>query len=61
MKFSAGDGALGFLPFILCSGEESIEGIPSFLLKIQIFPGFAVVFEKAGLIYKLKGDAKDLF
>ena len=43
MKFSAGGGALGFLPFVVCSGEESFEGRPSFLLSGQTFPGLAVV------------------
>ena len=32
VKFSAGCGALGFLPFVVCSGEKSFEGSPSFLL-----------------------------
>ena len=61
MKFSAGGGALGFLPIVMCSGEERIEGSPSFLLSWQTFPGFAVVYKNAGLIDKLKGDAEDLF
>ena len=43
MKFSAGGGALGFSPFVVCSGEESVEGSPSFLLNGQTFPGFSVV------------------
>ena len=50
MKFSAGGGALGFSPFVVCSGEESFEGSPSFMLNGQTFPGFAVVYKKAGLI-----------
>ena len=61
VKFSAGGGALVFLPFVVCIGEESFEGSPSFLLNGQAFPGFAVVYKKAGLVYKLKSDAKDLF
>ena len=61
MKFSASGGALGFPPFVVCSGEESFEVSPSFLLNGQTFPGFAVVYKKAGLIYKLKSDAEDLF
>ena len=61
MEFSAGGGALGFLPFIVCSGEEIFEGNPSFLLNGQTFPGFAVVYKKAGLVYKLEGDANELF
>ena len=61
MKFSAGGGALGFLTFVVCSGKESFEGSPSFLLNGQTFPGFAVVYKKAGLVYKLEGDAEDLF
>ena len=61
MEFSAGGGALGFSPFFVCSGEESFEGSPSFLLNGQKFPGFAVVCKKAGLIDKLKDDAEDLF
>ena len=61
MKFSAGGGALGFLPFFVCSGEESFEGTPSYLLNRKAFPGFAVVYKKAGLVYKLEGDAEDLF
>ena len=40
MKFSAGGGALGFLPYIVCSGEESFEDSPSFLLNGKMFPGF---------------------
>ena len=59
MKFSAG-GALGFLPFVVCSGEENFEGSPSFLLNGQKFPSFAVVYKNAGLVYKLEGDAEDL-
>ena len=61
MKFSADGGALGFWPFVVCSGEESFEGSPIFLLNGQTFPGFAVVSKKAGLEYKLEGDAEDLF
>ena len=61
MKFSAGGGALVFLPFVVCGGEESFEGRPSFLLNGQTFPGFAVAYKKAGLVYKLEGDADDLF
>ena len=54
MKFSAGGGALVFSPFVVCSGEESFESSPSFLLNGQMFPGFAVVYKKAGLVYKLE-------
>ena len=61
MKFSAGGGDLGFLPFVVCSGEESFEDSPSFLLNGQTFPGFAVTYKKAGLVYKLEGDVEDLF
>ena len=61
MKFSAGGGALGLLPFVVCIGEEHFEGSPSFLLNGQTFPGFAVVYKNAGLVYKLEGDADDLF
>ena len=61
VKFSAGGGGLGFPPFIVCSGEESFEGIPSFLLNGQTFSGFVVVYKQAGLVYKLEGDAKELF
>ena len=61
MKFSDGGGALGFLPFIVCSGKENFEGSPSFLLNGQTFPGFAFVYKKSGLVYNFKGDAKDLF
>ena len=48
----AGDwrSALEFSPFVVCSDEESFEGSPSFLLNGQTFPGFAVVYKKAGLI-----------
>ena len=61
MKFSAVGGALGFSPFVVCSGEEIFEGSPSFLLNGKTFPGFAVVKKKAGLVYRLEGDAEDLF
>ena len=61
MKSSAGGGALGFSPFVVCSGEESFEINSSFLLNRQTFPGFAVVYKKAGLIYKLKSNAEYLF
>ena len=61
VDFSAVGGALGFLPLNVCSGEEGFEGSPSFLLNGQTFPGFVVVYKNAGLVYKLKGDAKDLF
>ena len=59
MKLSASGGASGFLPFVVCSGKESFEGSPSFLLPGQTFPGFAVVYKNAGLVYKLEGDVKD--
>ena len=52
VKFSAGGGALGFSPFVVCSGEESFKGSPSFQLNKQTFTGFAVVYKKAVLIYK---------
>ena len=58
MKFSAGGGALVFLPFVVCSGEESFEGSPSFLLNEQTFTGFAVIYKKAGLVYKLECNAE---
>ena len=61
MKFCAGGGALGFLPFVVCSGKEKFEGSSSFLLKGKTFPGFAVVYKQAGLVYKLEGDSEDLF
>ena len=61
MKFSAGGGALGFSTLVVCSGKESFEVSPSFLLYRQTFPGFSVVYKKAGLVYKLEGDTKDLF
>ena len=60
VKFSAGGGALGFLPLVVCSGKENFEGSPSFLLNEQTFSGFAVVHKKAGLVYKLEGDSDDL-
>ena len=61
MKFSAGGGALGFSPFVVCSGEESFEGSPSFLLNGQTFPGFVVVYKNASLVYKLEGSAEYFF
>ena len=61
VTFSAGGGALGFLPFVVCSGGEGFEGSPSFLLNGKTFPGFAVVYKKAGMVYKLEGNAEDLF
>ena len=61
MKFSAGGSALGLSLFIVCSGEEGFESSTSFLLNGQTFPGFAVVYKNAGLVYKLEGDANDLF
>ena len=61
MKFRDGGGALVFLPFVVCSGEESFEGSPIFLLNGQTFPGFAVVYKKSGLVYKLEGNTEDLF
>ena len=61
VKSSAGGGALGLLPFVVCSGEESFEGRPNFLLNGHTFPGFAVIYKKAGLVYKLEGDARDFF
>ena len=61
MKFSAGDGALGLSPFLLCSGEERFEGSPNFLLNGKTFTGFSVLYKKAGLIDKFKGNAEDLF
>ena len=61
MKSSAGGGALGFLPFVVCSGKEGFEGRPNFLLSGQTFPGFSVINKKDGLVYNLEGNAKDLF
>ena len=61
VKFSAGGGALGLFPFVVCSGEESFEGRSNFLLNGHTFPGFAVIYKKAGLVYKLEGDDEDLF
>ena len=61
VKFSAGGGALGLSPFVVCSGKESFEGSPSFLLYWKTFPGFAVVYKKAGMVYNLEDNAKDLF
>ena len=61
MKFSAGGGALGFLPFVVRSGEECFEGCPSFMLNGQTFTDFAVFYKKSILVYKLEGDADDLF
>ena len=61
MKFSASVGALGFFPFVVCSGEEGFEGHPSFLLSGQTFPGFAVINKKAGLVFNLEGDADGFF
>ena len=61
VKFSASVGALGFLPFVVCSGEEGFEGHPSFLLSGQMFPGFSVVNKKAGLVYNLEGNAENFF
>ena len=46
---------------VVCSGKEGFEGCPSFLLSGQTFPGFAFVSKKAGLVYNLEGDAKELF
>ena len=60
MKVSAGGGALGLSSFVVCSGKESFEGSPSFLLNEKTFPVFAVVYKKAGLVYKLECDAEDL-
>ena len=51
VKFSASGSALGFLPFVVCSGEEGFEGRPSFLLSGKTFPGFAVV-NKRPIWYK---------
>ena len=61
MKFSAGVGALGFLTFVVCSGKEIFEGSPSFLLNGQTFSGSVVVYKQADLVYKLEGNAEDLF
>ena len=45
----------------MCSGKESSEVSPSFLLNGQMFPGFAVVYKKSSLVYKLEGDVEELF
>ena len=50
-----------FAPLVVCSGEESFEAGPSFLLFSEMFPGFAIIDEETGLIDYLEGDANDLF
>ena len=61
MEFGTGGGALGFLPLVVCSGEESFEAARSFLLCRETFPGFSVIDEETGLKDKLEDDANDLF
>ena len=45
----------------MCSGEESFEAGPSFLLCREIFPGFSLINEETGLLENLEGDANYLF
>ena len=61
MEFGTGGGALIFAPLVVCSGEESFESGPSFLLCRETFPGFAVIDKETGLVDELEGDANDLF
>ena len=61
MEFGPGDGALRFTPLVVCSGEESFEAGPSFLLCGETFLGFAVNNKDIGLIDEMEGDANDLF
>ena len=47
---------------LLCAvAKKALKAVQVFLLNGQTFPGFAVVYKKAGLVYKLEGDAEDLF
>ena len=61
MEFSAGGGALRFVPFIASCCKESFEAGPSFLLCGETFPGFAVVYKETGLVDELESDVDDLF
>ena len=60
MEFGAGGGALVFAPLVVCSGEESFEAGPSFLLFREMFPGFAIIDEDTGLIDELEGGTNGL-
>ena len=42
-------------------GRRAVCVSPSFLLNGQTFTGFVVVYKKAGLVYKLEGNAEDMF
>ena len=55
VEFGTGGGALRFAPLVVCSGKESFETGPSFLLCSETFPDFAVIDEETGLINELKG------
>ena len=61
VKFGAGGGALRLAPLVVCSGEESLEAGPRFLLWSETFPNFSVIDKETGLINELEGDANNLF
>ena len=61
VEFGASGGALRLSPLIVCSGEESLEAGPCFLLWSEMFPNFAIINKETGLINELEGDACDLF
>ena len=61
MEFSAGGGALRFMPFIVSCCKENFDTNPSFLLCGQTFTEFAVVYKETGLVDELKIDTNEFF
>ena len=61
VEIGTGGGALRFAPLVVCSGEESFETGPSFLLCSEMFPDFSVINEETGLIKELEDDSDYLF
>ena len=57
VEFRTSGGDLIFTPLVMCSGKESFETGPSFLLCYEMFPGFAVIDKDTGLINEPGSDA----
>ena len=61
VEFGAGLDALRIASLVVRIGEESLEAGPSFLLRSETFPDFAVIDKETSIINELEGDADYLF
>ena len=61
VKFGTSGGALRFAPLVVCSGEESFETGPRFLLCSETFPGFAGIDKETSLINEMEVYSNHLF